>query len=164
MTYQQEKDAILAKLKSGEMEMAKASQALTDLESKRKTGLYCEVGPAGGVSVYGLQSSPVTLYATPKEDGKQGQWQRLADFMPEVLEFISANTARIEAQLAHAKTCKDKGEKPTLVQWPPPGAKPAVTAPAAAKPKRERKKKEPAAPATVTVPPTLMGVEVKKAA
>jgi hypothetical protein len=44
--------------------------------------LFCKIGEKGAVSVYGLNSPrfPVTLYAA--------QWERLAEFIPSVLDFI----------------------------------------------------------------------------
>jgi hypothetical protein len=44
--------------------------------------LFCKIGEKGAVSVYGLNSPqfPTTLYAA--------QWERLADFIPSVLDFI----------------------------------------------------------------------------
>ena len=43
--------------------------------------LSCKVSEKGGLSVYGLQARfPVTLYA--------GQWEKLAQFMPTLIEFI----------------------------------------------------------------------------
>jgi hypothetical protein len=44
------------------------------------TGLTLKVAPKGGVSVYGLQRYPVTLYAE--------QWDRLLD--PETVEAVRA--------------------------------------------------------------------------
>jgi hypothetical protein len=58
--------------------------------------LYCKVSEKGALSVYGLQRMPVTLYAE--------QWDRLAKFMPELLEFRKANADKLS-------TKADKAEK-----------------------------------------------------
>jgi hypothetical protein len=52
--------------------------------------LRCKIGPRGGVSVYGLQRYPVTLYAN--------QWQRLGDFMPDIMRFINDNRGKSESK------------------------------------------------------------------
>jgi hypothetical protein len=49
--------------------------------------LTCKVSQKGCVSVYGLQRRPVTLYAS--------QWERLAPFMPNITDFISANNDKL---------------------------------------------------------------------
>jgi hypothetical protein len=49
--------------------------------------LSCAVADNGGVSVYGLQSRPVTLYAK--------QWLRLATFIPAVVRFIADNHNKV---------------------------------------------------------------------
>lgn len=50
--------------------------------------LTCKVSEKGGLSVYGLQARfPVTLYA--------GQWEKLAQFMPTLIEFIKANEGKL---------------------------------------------------------------------
>lgn len=64
-------------------EQAKQIEALTAQLGKAQT-LKCKVSTKGGVSVYGLNAKwPVTLYGE--------QWKRLADFMPNVIAFASAN-------------------------------------------------------------------------
>lgn len=46
-----------------------------------------KVSEKGAVSAYGLGRFPVTLYA--------GQWERLAQEMPNVLAFIEANSTLV---------------------------------------------------------------------
>lgn len=47
-----------------------------------------KVGAKGGVSVYGLQRFPVTLYVE--------QWEALVDAMPDLLGFIDANRGTLK--------------------------------------------------------------------
>ncbi len=85
---------ILAALMSGKMTQEKASELLAgmlkDAQSKtvQSGPLFCKVGEKGAVSVYGLNSPrfPVTLYAA--------QWERLAGFIPSVLDFIKQNEGK----------------------------------------------------------------------
>ena len=53
----------------------------------KPASLYCKVGQKGGISVYGLQRMPVTLYAS--------QWERLLDFTDEICEFIREHDAEL---------------------------------------------------------------------
>lgn len=50
--------------------------------------LYCKVSPKGGVSVYGLQRMPVTLYVE--------QWHRLLEFGDELRAFLSEHSAELK--------------------------------------------------------------------
>ena len=59
-------------------------------KGEAKNTLSCKVGEKGGVSVYGLQRNPVTLY---KE-----QWKRLIDFGKDVLTFIEANEGKLQSR------------------------------------------------------------------
>lgn len=52
---------------------------------EKTTSERLKVGAKGGISVYGLQRFPVTLYA--------GQWRQLAAMMPEILDFIVRNSS-----------------------------------------------------------------------
>jgi hypothetical protein len=51
-------------------------------------GLYCKVSPKGGVSVYGLQRMPVTLYVE--------QWHRLLEFGDELRAFLGEHDAELK--------------------------------------------------------------------
>jgi hypothetical protein len=82
------KEEILAKLAAGELNVAEASKMLAALEQPKRGGLYCKVSEKGGVSVYGLQRMPVTLYME--------QWQRLLDFGDEVRAFIKDNEGQLK--------------------------------------------------------------------
>ena len=66
------KEEILRKLKAGEIDVEAASTALSALEPPPAGTLYCKVSEKGGLSVYGLQRMPVTLYTE--------QWTRLLSF------------------------------------------------------------------------------------
>jgi hypothetical protein len=79
------RDEILSKLAAGEIEVGEAQKLLDQLDQEKKATLYCKVSQKGGVSVYGLQRMPVTLYA--------GQWERLLDFGDEIRNFIVEHDA-----------------------------------------------------------------------
>ena len=150
------KDDILKKLASGEMKLAEASKALDDLNRK---ALFCKVSEKGGVSVYGLQRMPVTLY--------DEQWDRLLDFGPQIRDFIKANAAKMSKKGDKKATAAAPAQTPPTVEQIAAAALPPPPPPAAtAKPKRQRKPKADAAPAATAapIPVTLMGVPVTKAA
>jgi hypothetical protein len=81
------KEEILAKLQAGELSVEQASKMLEEERPKRGQ-LYCKVSEKGGLSVYGLQRMPVTLYVE--------QWQRLLDFADEIRSFMAANDAKLK--------------------------------------------------------------------
>jgi len=81
------KEEILAKLQAGELSVEEASKMLEEDKPKRGQ-LYCKVSEKGGLSVYGLQRMPVTLYVE--------QWQRLLAFADEIKSFIAANDAKLK--------------------------------------------------------------------
>ena len=81
------KEEILAKLQSGELSVEQASKLLEENKPQRGQ-LYCKVSEKGGLSVYGLQRMPVTLYVE--------QWQRLLAFADEVKAFIAENDAKLK--------------------------------------------------------------------
>ena len=82
------KEEILAKLASGELNVAEASKMLAALEQPKRGSLYCKVSEKGAVSVYGLQRMPVTLYME--------QWQRLLDFGDDVRKFIEEHEGELK--------------------------------------------------------------------
>ena len=81
------KEEILAKVQAGELSIDEASKLLTS-EAPKRGQLYCKVSEKGGVSVYGLQRMPVTLYLE--------QWERLLGFADEIKAFIKENDARLK--------------------------------------------------------------------
>ena len=79
---------ILAKFKTGEIDEAKASELLDALERQKRGTLYCKVSQKGGLSLYGLQRMPVTLYVE--------QWERLLDFSDEIRKFIEEHNDELK--------------------------------------------------------------------
>jgi hypothetical protein len=82
-----EKQEILRKLASGELQVEDASKMLEEINTPRR-GLYCKVSPKGAMSVYGLQRMPVTLYVE--------QWERLLDFAPELKQFMTDHAGQLK--------------------------------------------------------------------
>jgi uncharacterized NAD(P)/FAD-binding protein YdhS len=60
------------------------------LKANKATTGGIKVSAKGAVSVYGLGRWPVTLYA--------GQWEQLAQKMPEIAKFIQANAQALADQ------------------------------------------------------------------
>ncbi len=85
------KEEILAKLQAGELSVEEASKLLEEDKPKRGQ-LYCKVSEKGGLSVYGLQRMPVTLYVE--------QWQRLLDYAEEIKSFMKANDSKLKRKEA----------------------------------------------------------------
>ncbi len=82
---------IITAVCNGTITQEKAAELLVAFvqKSTQQSGpLFCKVGEKGAVSVYGLNSPrfPVTLYAA--------QWERLAGFIPSVLDFIKQNEGK----------------------------------------------------------------------
>ena len=74
---------ILAELAGGKLTQ---EQALAQLKTAPKSNggpLSCKQSEKGGLSVYGLQRMPVTLYAE--------QWERLLGFIEEIKGFIQSH-------------------------------------------------------------------------
>jgi len=82
------KEEILKKLASGELEVEAASKLLADLEQPKRGSLYCKVSEKGAISVYGLQRMPVTLYVE--------QWGRLLDFADEIRAFMKEHDSELK--------------------------------------------------------------------
>lgn len=82
------KEEILAKLAAGEMDTEEASKLLDELERQKRGTLYCKVSQKGGLSLYGLQRMPVTLYVE--------QWERLLDFSDELREFMKEHDSELK--------------------------------------------------------------------
>lgn len=81
---------IIQKVAKGEMKPEEAERALED--ARNSEPLTFKVSEKGALSVYGLNARfPTTLY-------KQ-QWRRLANQMPQLLDFIKAH----EKELAEKK-------------------------------------------------------------
>jgi len=82
------KEEILAKLATGEIPVEEASKLLEKAEQGKKGSLYCKVSEKGGISVYGLQRMPVTLYVE--------QWQRLLDFADQIRQFMKEHDTELK--------------------------------------------------------------------
>ncbi len=82
------KEEILQKLASGELQVDAASKMLAELEQPKRGNLYCKVSEKGAVSVYGLQRMPVTLYME--------QWARLLDFGDDIRQFIKDHEGQLK--------------------------------------------------------------------
>jgi hypothetical protein len=82
------KEEILAKVAAGEVPVEEASKLLEKAEPSKKGSLYCKVSEKGGISVYGLQRMPVTLYVE--------QWQRLLDFADQIRQFMKDHDTELK--------------------------------------------------------------------
>lgn len=82
------KDEILAKLAAGELTPEEASKLLDQADEQKRGSLYCKVSQKGGISVYGLQRMPVTLYLE--------QWERLLDFGDDIRQFIKEHDSELK--------------------------------------------------------------------
>ncbi len=81
------KQAILEKLKAGDIDVDEAQKLLAAVDEPRR-GLYCKVSQKGAVSVYGLQRMPVTLYVE--------QWERLLAYADEIRAFVAEHDSELK--------------------------------------------------------------------
>ena len=81
------KEEILAQVAAGKLSVDEAAKLLADEAPKRGT-LYCKVSGKGGISLYGLQRMPVTLYVE--------QWERLLGFSDELREFMKEHDSELK--------------------------------------------------------------------
>ena len=82
------REEILAKVAAGEIPVEEAAKLLEKADQAKKGSLYCKVSEKGGLSVYGLQRMPVTLYIE--------QWQRLLDFAEEIRQFMKEHDSELK--------------------------------------------------------------------
>ena len=82
------KEEILAKVAAGELKIEEASKLLAEAEAPKRGTLYCKVSEKGGLSVYGLQRMPVTLYME--------QWERLLAFGDDIRSFIKDHEGQLK--------------------------------------------------------------------
>jgi hypothetical protein len=82
------KEEILAKVAGGEIPVGEASKLLEKTEPSKKGSLYCKVSEKGGISVYGLQRMPVTLYVE--------QWQRLLAYADQIRQFMKDHDTELK--------------------------------------------------------------------
>jgi len=82
-------ETILNQLATGQITPQQAAEELKQLETdKKKAGIHFAVSKKGGVSVYGLNRWPVTLYVQ--------QWEALIEKLPELLDFIRENNEQLD--------------------------------------------------------------------
>jgi hypothetical protein len=82
------REEILAKVAAGEIPVEAATKLLEKAEAPKRGALYCKVSEKGGLSVYGLQRMPVTLYIE--------QWQRLLDFADQIRQFMKEHDTELK--------------------------------------------------------------------
>jgi hypothetical protein len=82
------KEEILAQLAEGKLTVDETAKLLADLETSKRGTLYCKVSPKGGMSLYGLQRMPVTLYIE--------QWERLLAFADDLRAFLKEHDAELK--------------------------------------------------------------------
>jgi hypothetical protein len=82
------KEEVLAKLAAGELKVDQASKLLEESERERRGSLSCRVSEKGGVSIYGLQRMPVTLYVE--------QWEKLLGFADEIRQFLKDHDSELK--------------------------------------------------------------------
>jgi hypothetical protein len=82
------KDEVLAKLANGELKVDQASKLLEESGREGRGKLSCRVSEKGGVSVYGLQRMPVTLYVE--------QWEKLLGFADEIRQFLKEHDSELK--------------------------------------------------------------------
>ncbi len=82
------KEDILAQVAAGKLSVDEAAKLLADQETPKRGALYCKVSAKGGVSLYGLQCMPVTLYVE--------QWERLLNFAEELREFLKEHDSELK--------------------------------------------------------------------
>ena len=80
------KDEALSWLMAGEITVEDYKR--WDASKSTQSALRCKVSEKGAISVYGLSAKwPVTLYV--------GQWERLIEYIPQLVEFAKANNAKL---------------------------------------------------------------------
>jgi hypothetical protein len=82
------KQDILAQVAAGKLSVDEAAKLLAEQETPKRGALYCKVSAKGGVSLYGLQRMPVTLYVE--------QWDRLLGFADELREFLKEHDSELK--------------------------------------------------------------------
>ena len=92
-----------------EAQMAALKARAAELKARNKNKISMKVSTKGGISIYGLQRMPVTLYAE--------QWERIIDICKsgDLGTFISANEANLTR----------KGDAPKTEAAPVTAKKPA---------------------------------------
>jgi hypothetical protein len=81
------KEDILAQVAAGELSVDEAAKLLAE-DTPKRGSLYCKVSAKGGVSLYGLQRMPVTLYVE--------QWERLFGFADQLQAFLKEHDSELK--------------------------------------------------------------------
>ena len=84
-------DQIVAAVAAGKLNVDTASALLQKLQRSAPKALTVKVSAKGGMSVYGLQRMPVTLYV--------GQWERLLAFADDLKAFIDAHRGELSVKV-----------------------------------------------------------------
>lgn len=80
------KDEALSWLMAGEITVEDYKR--WDASKSVQSALRCKVSEKGALSVYGLSAKwPTTLYI--------GQWERLIEYLPQLVAFAKANNAKL---------------------------------------------------------------------
>jgi hypothetical protein len=82
------REEILGQLAAGTISAEEAGKLLDQVDRPQRGALYCKVSAKGGVSLYGLQRMPVTLYVE--------QWERLLGFGDELKKFLAEHNAELK--------------------------------------------------------------------
>jgi hypothetical protein len=82
------KEDILAQVAAGELSVDEAAKLLAEQDTPKRGSLYCKVSAKGGVSLYGLQRMPVTLYVE--------QWERLFGFADQLQAFLKEHDSELK--------------------------------------------------------------------
>ncbi len=91
------REEVCEALSAKKIKSAEALACLAEIEASEAISakpFYCKVSEKGGLSVYGLQRMPVTLY--------RQQWERLLGKAQTVLDFIKANESSLKLKGAAA--------------------------------------------------------------
>jgi hypothetical protein len=92
---------IVTLVAKGKMNQKQACEELAKLEAPAQA-ISFKVSEKGGVSVYGLQRWPMTLYGE--------QWQRLLAQKDQILDFIRANKAKLSTKDSPKRNGKPQDE------------------------------------------------------
>ncbi|MBU4270942.1 MAG: hypothetical protein KKE86_12805 [Planctomycetes bacterium] len=82
------KEKILAEVAAKKLSVDEAAKLFDELETAKRGTLYCKVSQKSGMSLYGLQRMPVTLYVE--------QWERLLAFADEMRAFLKEHDAELK--------------------------------------------------------------------
>jgi hypothetical protein len=90
MENQMDKSLILAAVAAGTLSVEDAGTLLGKGEYKVPDISGLKVSKSGGVSIYGLQRFPITLYAN--------QWEKIFEIQDQIKQFIIDHQAEMKAK------------------------------------------------------------------